>query len=62
MDQLTVDFFNANVQCGDEVLLFGKNKIDSIGVEEIAECIGSTAYVLLTAIGGRTERIFSGLE
>ena len=62
MDQLTVDFFNANVQCGDEVLLFGKNKIDSIGVEDIAERIGSTAYVLLTAIGGRTERIFSGLE
>ena len=30
--------------------------------EEIAECIGSTAYVLLTAIGGRTERTFSGLE
>ena len=44
------------------MLLFGKNKIDSIGVEEIAECIGSTAYVLLTAIGARTERIFSGLE
>ena len=62
MDQLMVDFFNANVKRGDEVLLFGKNKIDSIPVEEIAECIGSTAYVLLTAIGGRSERIFSGLE
>ena len=61
MDQLTIDFFNANVQCGDEVLLFGENKTDSILVENIAESIGSTPYVLFTAIRGRTEHIFTGL-
>jgi len=61
MDQFTVDFFNANVKAGDEVLLFGKNKTDSILIEEISESIGSTPYVLFTAIGGRTKRIFKGL-
>jgi len=61
MDQFTVDFFNANVKAGDEVLLFGKNKTDSILIEEISERIGSTPYVLFTAIGGRTKRIFKGL-
>jgi alanine racemase len=61
MDQFTVDFFNANVKVGDEVLLFGKNKTDSILIEEISESIGSTPYVLFTAIGGRTKRIFKGL-
>ena len=58
MDQFMVDFGEANVRVGDEVLIFGQNNTDTIHVEDIAQAIDSTSYVLLTAIGGRTERIF----
>ena len=58
MDQFMVDFGGADVRVGDEVLIFGQNNTDTIHVEDIAQAIDSTSYVLLTAIGGRTERIF----
>lgn len=58
MDQLMVDFGNDNVEVGEDVLFFGENEKDSIRVEEIADVIGSTPYVLLTAIQGRTEIVF----
>jgi len=53
-----VDFGKANVRVGDEVLIFGQNDAETIRIEDIAQAIDSTSYVLLTAIGGRTERIF----
>lgn len=59
MDQLMVDFGDDEAVEGEEVLFFGENGQDSIHVEEIAEAIGSTTYVLLTAIHDRTERIFT---
>ena len=38
---------------------FGKSGFKSKGIkEEIGQKIGSTPYVLFTAINGRTERIF----
>ena len=58
MDQFMVDFGGADVRVGDEVLIFGQNNTDTIHVEDIAQAIDSTSYVILTAIGGRTERIF----
>lgn len=58
MDQLMVDFGNDEAVAGEEVLFFGENGQDSIHVEEIAKAIGSTTYVLVTAIHGRSERIF----
>jgi len=57
MDQLIVDFGAAEPQVGSEVLLFGKNGEDQLQAELIAEEIGSTVYILLSAVGGRTERI-----
>ena len=42
---------------GEEVLLFGKKDANELPVETIANEIGTTTYVLLTAIHGRTERI-----
>lgn len=60
MDQLMVDFGDASPNEGEDVLFFGENETDAIRVEEIASAIGSTPYVLLTDIHGRTERIFSG--
>ena len=58
MDQFMVDFGGSDVRVGDEVLIFGQNNTDTILVEDIAQVIDSTSYVLLTAIGGRTKRIF----
>ena len=56
MDQFMVDFGDAEVNVGDEVLIFGQNQLDTILVDDIAKEIGSTSYVILTNIGGRTER------
>ena len=56
MDQFMVNFKNSNVKVGEEVLIFGKNKLDTILVDDIANGIRSTSYVLLTGIRGRTER------
>lgn len=58
MDQLTVDFGDTIPQVGENVLLMGESKDGSLRAEEIGQKIGSTPYVLFTAIGGRTERIF----
>lgn len=59
MDQLTVDFGTTIPNVGDEVLLMGINDNGAIPAEEISQNIKSTPYVLFTAIGGRTERIFT---
>ena len=56
MDQFMIDFGGADIQVGDEVLIFGQNNLDKILVDDIAKDIGSTSYVLLTGIKGRTER------
>jgi alanine racemase len=56
MDQFMVDFGDAEVEVGDEVLIFGQNEVDKILVDDIAKDIGSTSYVILTGIRGRTER------
>ncbi len=58
MDQLTVDFGDTTPEVGDNVLLMGEGENGSLFAEEIAKKIDSTTYVLFTAIGGRTERIF----
>jgi len=62
MDQFMVDFRDASVNVGEEVLIFGENKENSLHVEEICAAIETTPYVLLTAVGGRTERIYLGAD
>ncbi len=57
MDQLMIDFGEEQPKDGDEVLFFGKKDRDEIKIEDIAKKIGTTTYVLLTAIQGRTKRI-----
>ncbi len=56
MDQLMIDFENECPKEGDEVLFFGKRGDDKISIEKIADILNTTPYVLLTSIGGRTER------
>ena len=58
MDQLMIDVGSADIQHGDEVLIFGANEHGTIDVNEIANTINSTSYVLLTAIGIRPKRIY----
>jgi alanine racemase len=58
MDQFMVDFGDDRAEIGDEVLLFGENGNDSLHMEEIAQQINSTPYVLSTGIHGRTERVY----
>ena len=60
MDQLLVDFGDFVPQIDENVLLMGDGEDGLIKAEEIADNIESTPYVLFTAIGGRTERIFVG--
>ena len=59
MDQLLVDFGDTVPQVDENVLLMGDGNHGNIQAEEIGQKIGSTPYVLFTAIGGRTERIFT---
>lgn len=58
MDQLIVDFGDDEPFVGDNVLLFGDGEHGKISAEDIGQTIGSTPYIIFTAIGGRTERIF----
>ena len=58
MDQLMIDVGSSDIQYGDEVLIFGSNEHGSIDVNEIANTINSTSYVLVTAIGIRPKRIY----
>jgi len=58
MDSFMIDFKKETPLIGDEVLFFGMTKDNHIPVETIAKSIESTTYVLLTAIGGRTEYIY----
>jgi len=57
MDQLMVDFGNVEPNIGDEVLFFGERENDKIKIEDIADKIGTTTYVLLVGIQGRTKKI-----
>jgi len=58
MDQFMVDFKDTFPTEGEEVLLIGENGKDSIRMETIAKNIQLTPYVIATAIGGRTQRIY----
>tara|TARA_B100001029_G_scaffold80426_1_gene65993 strand:+ start:7476 stop:8573 length:1098 start_codon:yes stop_codon:yes gene_type:complete len=58
MDQLMIDIGSADIQYGDEVLIFGSNEHGSIDINHIAKKIDSTSYVLVTAIGIRPKRVY----
>tara|TARA_B100000315_G_C14595101_1_gene598459 strand:+ start:3960 stop:5069 length:1110 start_codon:yes stop_codon:yes gene_type:complete len=58
MDQLMVNFGDDEPKVGEFVLFFGDDGQNQIRIEDIAREINSTPYVLMTAIGGRTERIY----
>ena len=58
MDQLMIDIGSAEINYGDEVLIFGSNEHGIIDINRIAKEIDSTSYVLVTGIGIRPKRIY----
>ena len=58
MDQLMIDIGSADLNLGDEVLIFGANEHGNIDINHIAKKIDSTSYVLVTALGIRPKRIY----
>lgn len=58
MDQFMVNFGDDKPAMGDHVLIFGDDGKNQIPLEEIAQKTDLTTYVLMTAIGGRTRRIY----
>jgi len=58
MDQFMVNFGDDEPAIGDHVLIFGDDGESRILIEEIARATDLTPYVLMTAIGGRTRRIY----
>ena len=58
MDQFMVNFEDDSPKIGDEVLLFGKNESCEISMENIADTLNSTPYVIATGIKGRTQKEF----
>ena len=53
-----VNFEDDSPKIGDEVLLFGKNESGEISMENIADTLNSTPYVIATGIKGRTQKEF----
>jgi len=59
MDMTTIDVTGMDVSTGDEVVIVGEQREQSIGVREIAAAIGTIPYELLCRVGTRIERIYS---
>jgi len=60
MDQLMVDAGDVPVEVGDEVVLLGAQGEDEITAGEWAERLGTIAYEIVTGIGSRVPRRYTG--
>jgi alanine racemase len=60
MDQLMVDAGDVPVEVGDEVVLLGTQGDDTITAGEWAEHLGTIAYEIVTGIGTRVPRQYTG--
>jgi alanine racemase len=60
MDQLVVDVGDDPVAAGDEVLLFGPGTQGEPTAEDWAAATGTISYEIVTRIGARTPRVYSG--
>jgi alanine racemase len=61
MDQLMVDCGDdASVAVGDEVVLIGRQGAEEIGAWDWAARLGTIAYEVLSGIGARVPRVYSG--
>ena len=59
MDQFMVNCENEAIKTGDEVVLIGQQKDQSITVEEISALADTIPYEILTNLNERLPRIYS---
>lgn len=63
MDQIIVDISGIEGVCvGDEVVIIGKQQAESISASELAAQAGTISWDILTGIGRRVERFYSGTQ
>ncbi|MBK5238125.1 MAG: alanine racemase [Actinomycetales bacterium] len=62
MDQFVVDVGDSPVAVGDEVVLFGDPAQGHPSVTEWAEAASTIGYEIVTRLGGRLERTFTGRD
>ncbi|MEX0753847.1 MAG: alanine racemase [Actinomycetota bacterium] len=60
MDQLMVDCGDHEVRQGDEVVLLGRSGDEEITAAELAQRSGTIAYEILTSVGARVPRVYTG--
>ncbi|MBW8871636.1 MAG: alanine racemase [Leifsonia sp.] len=60
MDQFVVDVGDLDVQVGDEVVLFGDPASGVPGADDWAEAADTINYEIVTRLGGRLKRSFTG--
>ncbi|MFI6433398.1 alanine racemase [Rhodococcus oryzae] len=60
MDQFVIDIGDEPAAAGDEVVLFGPGDHGEPTATDWAEAAGTIAYEILTRIGGRVTRIYTG--
>jgi alanine racemase len=59
MDMISIDVTGIPVEPGDAVTILGRDGDAAIGVEEIADTIGTIPYEVLCRIGTRIERVYN---
>jgi alanine racemase len=59
MNQIVVDFGDAGVAPGDEVVLFGPGDTGEPTAQEWADALGTLSYDIVTRFGGRVPRSYS---
>ncbi|GAA0613729.1 alanine racemase [Sporichthya brevicatena] len=60
MDQVVLDLGDLDVAAGDEVLVFGPGDRGEPTVQEWADTIGTITYEVVTGIGARIPRVYTG--
>jgi alanine racemase len=61
MNQFVVDFGDADLATGDEVVLFGPGDAGEPTAQEWADVLGTLSYDIVTRFGGRVPRTYSGV-
>ncbi|MFI2477089.1 alanine racemase C-terminal domain-containing protein [Nocardia xishanensis] len=60
MDQFVIDLGDDDAAIGDDVVIFGPGDLDAPTVLDWASAAHTIAYEILTRIGDRVERIYTG--
>ncbi len=60
MDQVVLDLGDDEAHVGDEVLLFGPGDAGEPTAQDWADVLGTIHYEIVTRIGGRIPRVYSG--